>query len=112
MDEFKSMDAGAMGDAGTLPGELRRALRRRRIMRRGRGLAGSAVVLALLAAVGVFVADPDRDGMDMQGWNDGAVISIDDPMFDALDGIGDGIGGGVDTRWRAGARLNSEAIGL
>lgn len=105
MDEFKAVE---FGDAGAMPVALRARLKRRRAARRVRGLAGSAVVLALCAAVGVYVMPPMEHTPSTPGWRAGAVITLDDPMFDALDG-----GNGdqrMDTRWRAGARLDGDWV--
>ncbi|MAO25124.1 MAG: hypothetical protein CMJ35_06750 [Phycisphaerae bacterium] len=105
MDELKAVE---FGDAGGLPDAVRSRVRRRRAVRRVRGLAGSAAVLALCAVVGVFVIGPGDHGAGVHGRSDGAVISLDDPMFDALD-QGRGMGR-VDTRWRAGARLDGDWV--
>jgi len=105
MDEFKAVE---FGDAGAMPVALRARLKRRRAARRVRGLAGSAVVLALCAVVGVFLLKPMQQTPSVPGWRAGAVITLDDPMFDALDG-----GNGdqrVDTRWRAGTRLDGDWV--
>lgn len=104
MDELKRVE---FGDAGAMPEMLRTQLRRRRVVRRVKVGGGGVLCLLLVAAVGVLVArpgDPSAPG----SWQDGAVISIDDPMFDALD-RGDGMGR-VDTRWRAGARLDGDWV--
>lgn len=105
MDEFKTIE---FGDAGALPETLRTKLKRRRAVRRVRGAAGSAVVVALCVAVGVYLMQPMEQTPSTPGWRAGAMITLDDPMFDALDG-----GNGdqrVDTRWRAGARFNEELV--
>lgn len=100
MDEIRALE---FGDAGGLPAVLRARLRRRRHVRRARAMGGAALVASLFAAAGVLVVVPVEDDSVPQGMRDGAVISIDDPMFDSLDWRGES--GGDLTRWRAGARL-------
>lgn len=105
MDEFKTIE---FGDAGALPAALRTKLKRRRLVRRTRGVAGSVVIVALCAAVGVYVMQPMEHTPSTPGWRAGAVITLDDPMFDALDGVNRDQR--IDTRWRAGARLNEGLV--
>ena len=103
MDELRKME---VGDAGAMPETLRSRVRRRRVVHRAR-VGGGVVCVLLVAVVGVLVARPG-DPSAQGSWQGGAVITIDDPMFDALD-RGDGMGR-VDTRWRAGARLDGEWV--
>lgn len=103
MDELKRVE---FGDAGALPEALRSRVRRRRVVHRAR-VGGGVVCVLLVAVVGVLVGRPG--GQSQQGsWQNNAVITIDDPMFDALD---EGLGNSrVDTRWRAGARLDGDWV--
>jgi hypothetical protein len=103
MDEFKTID---FGDVGVLPDALRTKLKRRRGVRRVRQFAGSAMIVALCAAAGVYMTQPIKQTPSTAGWHAGAVITLDDPMFDILDEVnGDQR---VDTRWRAGAWLDGD----
>ncbi|MCR9075434.1 MAG: hypothetical protein NXI07_05280 [bacterium] len=103
MDELKRVE---FGDAGAMPETLRSRVRRRRVVHRAR-VGGGVVCVLLVAVVGVLVGRPG-DPSPQDSWRGGAVITIDDPMFDALD-RGDGMGR-VDTRWRAGARLDGDWV--
>ncbi|MEZ6163297.1 MAG: hypothetical protein R3B67_02565 [Phycisphaerales bacterium] len=104
MDELKR---GEFGDAGAMPEMLRARVRRRRVVHRVK-MGGAGLCVLLVAVVGVLIARP---GVEVRndGWRDGAVISIDDPMFDALDG-GRGQPGGDLTQWRAGARFDGDWV--
>ena len=103
MDELKPIE---VADAGGLPEALRSRVRRRRVVHRAR-VGGGVVCVLLVAVVGVLVGRPG--GQSQQGsWQNNAVITIDDPMFDALD---EGYRNNrVDTRWRAGARLDGDWV--
>lgn len=103
MDEMKT---GSFGDSGGLPDAVRICVRRRRVVHRAK-TAGAAVCVVIVATIGVVVSRPaDQSAGD--AWRHGAVISIDDPMFDALDrGVGENR---VDPRWRAGARLDGDWV--
>ncbi len=103
MDELKAME---FGDAGAMPDALRARVQRRRMVHRAR-VGGGMLCVLLVAVVGVMLARPSASTPTMDGWRDGAVISIDDPMFDALDGGRGGLGSDL-TRWRAGARLDGD----
>lgn len=104
MDELKRVE---FGDAGAMPEMLRSRVRRRRMLHRVK-IGGAGLCVLLVAVVGVLMARPGAQGTGMEGWREGAVIGIDDPMFDALDS-GRGMGR-VDTRWRAGARLDGDWV--
>ena len=103
MDELKPIE---VADAGGLPEALRSRVRRRRVVHRAR-VGGGVVCVLLVAVVGVLVGRPG--GQSQQGsWQNNAVITIDDPMFDALD---EGYRNNrVDSRWRAGARLDGDWV--
>ena len=103
MDELTKME---VGDAGALPEALRTRVRRRQVVHRAR-VGGGVVCVLLVAVVGVLVGQVD-DETTRGAWEHNAVITIDDPMFDALD---EGYRNNrVDTRWRAGARLDGEWV--
>ena len=104
MDEMKRVE---FGEAGAMPEALRARVRRRRVVHRVK-MGGAVACVVLVAVLGVLMARPGAQSPALDGWRDGAVISIDDPMFDALD-QGHGMGR-VDTRWRAGARLDGEWV--
>ena len=104
MDELKSME---FGDAGAMPEMLRSRVRRRRVLHRVK-IGGAGLCVLLVSVVGVFAIQPSDRGNALDGWREGAVIGIDDPMFDALDS-GRGMGR-VDPRWRAGARLDGDWV--
>lgn len=100
--------------SGGLPDALRSRVRRRRWGRRARNAGGATLVLvALVAGAAVMLRPPTAPG---EGGDHGAhlgpVLTIDDPMFDGLDGL-DGRGTTPQTsmRWRAGSRL-SDDLGL
>ena len=103
MDELKRVE---FGDAGAMPEMLRSRVRRRRVVHRVK-VGGAGLCVLMVAVLGVLIARP---GVEVRndGWRDGAVIGIDDPMFDALD-QGHGMGR-VDSRWRAGARLDGDWV--
>ncbi|MCA9274580.1 MAG: hypothetical protein KDA29_00985 [Phycisphaerales bacterium] len=103
MDELKRVE---FGDAGAMPEMLRAKVRRRRVVHRAK-VGGAGLCVVMVTVVGVLIARP---GVEVRndGWRDGAVIGIDDPMFDALD-QGRGMGR-VDPRWRAGARLDGDWV--
>ncbi len=103
MDELKPIE---VADAGGLPDAVRARVRRRQVVHRARIGAG-AVCVVLVAMAGVMMVRPG--GQSQQGsWQNNAVITIDDPMFDALD---EGYRNNrVDTRWRAGARLDGDWV--
>lgn len=103
MDELKRVE---FGGAGAMPEMLRARVRRRRVVHRVK-MGGAGLCVLLVAVVGVLMARPGVEVRD-DGWRDGAVIGIDDPMFDALD-QGRGMGR-VDSRWRAGARLDGDWV--
>jgi hypothetical protein len=103
MDELKT---NAFGDSGRMPDTVRSRVRRRRITHRVQ-TGGAVLCVALVAALGVLMTRPSVESPD-NAWRGGAVISIDDPMFDALDrGLGENR---VDPRWRAGARLDGDWV--
>ena len=105
MDELKPIE---VADAGGLPDVVRAKVRRRRAVHRARAGAGVGVVgVMLVAMVGVMMVQVN-DGPVRDAWEHNAVISLDDPMFDALD---EGYRNNrVDTRWRAGARLDGDWV--
>lgn len=103
MDELKAVE---FGDAGAMPEVLRARVRRRRVAHRVRIGGGVVLGVALVAMAGVFFSQAGPAGSGVDGWRDGVVISIDDPMFDALDRVEGN--NRVDTRWRAGARLDGD----
>ena len=103
MDELKPIE---VADAGGLPDAVRSRVRRRRVVRRTRVGAGVVCVM-LVAVVGVMMVQVD-DKPTRDAWEHNAVISLDDPIFDALDqGYRNNR---VDTRWRAGARLDGDWV--
>lgn len=104
MDELKRVEFGA---AGAIPEMLRARLRRRRVVHRVK-MGGAGLCVVMVAVLGVVMARPG-DQSPQDSWRGGAVISIDDPMFDALDG-GSGQPGGDLTRWRAGARVDGDWV--
>ena len=103
MDEMKT---GSFGDSGGLPDAVRTTVRRRRAMHRAKA-GGAVLCVVLVAALGVLMTRPGVEATK-EAWREGAVISIDDPMFDALDrGFGENR---VDPRWRAGVRLDGDWV--
>ena len=104
MDELKRVE---FGDAGAMPEMLRAKVRRRRVVHRVK-MGGAGLCVLMVAVVGVLMARPTSQKPALDGWRDGAVIGIDDPIFDALD-QGRGMGR-ADTRWRAGARLDGDWV--
>jgi len=103
MDELTKME---VGDAGALPEALRTRVRRRQVVHRAR-VGGGILCVLMVAAVGVLVGRPGGQSQH-DSWQNNAVITIDDPMFDALD---EGYRNNrVDTRWRAGARLDGDWV--
>src|SRR5690606_14580550 len=108
MDELKTIE---FGDAGVMPEALRARLRRRRWARRTLQAGGAGLVLvALVGGAAVLLGSPtgpDR-GRELGG-RLGPVLSIDDPMFDGLDGFdGRGATPRSSVRWRAGSWLSGE----
>ena len=103
MDELKPIE---VADAGGLPDAVRARVRRRREVHRAR-LGAGVVCVVLVAVVGVMMVQVD-DETSRDAWEHDAVISLDDPMFDALD---EGYRNNrADTRWRAGARLDGDWV--
>lgn len=103
MDELKPIE---VADAGGLPDAVRARVRRRRVVHRAR-VGASVVCVVLVALAGVMMVQVD-DETTRDAWEHNAVISLDDPMFDALD---EGYRNNrVDTRWRAGARLDGDWV--
>tara|TARA_E500000318_G_scaffold42553_2_gene40695 strand:- start:845 stop:1165 length:321 start_codon:yes stop_codon:yes gene_type:complete len=103
MDELKPIE---VADAGGLPDAVRARVRRRRVVHRAR-VGGGVVCVLLVAVVGVLMVQVD-DETTRGAWEHNAVISLDDPMFDALD---EGYRNNrVDSRWRAGARLDGDWV--
>lgn len=103
MDELKPIE---VADPGGLPDAVRARVRRRRAVHRARAGAGVVCVM-LVAMVGVMMVQVN-DEQPRDAWEHNAVISLDDPMFDALD---EGYRNNrVDTRWRAGARLDGDWV--
>ncbi len=103
MDELKKME---VGDVGAMPDALRARVRRRRVAHRARVGVG-VVCVVLVAAVGMMMVQVDEE-TTRDAWEHNAVFSLDDPMFDALD---EGYRNNrVDTRWRAGARLDGDWV--
>ncbi|MFG0298284.1 MAG: hypothetical protein ACF8K1_01605, partial [Phycisphaerales bacterium JB047] len=80
MDELKPIE---VADAGGLPNAVRAKVRRRRAVHRARAGAGVVCVM-LVALIGVMMVQV-HDGPVRDAWEHNAIISIDDPMFDALD---------------------------
>lgn len=103
MDDLKPIE---VAETGGLPDTVRARVRRRRVVHRARVGAG-VVCLVLVALVGVVMVQMD-DATTRDAWEHNAVISLDDPMFDALD---EGYRNNrVDTRWRAGTRLDGDWV--
>ncbi len=103
MDELKPIE---IADAGGLPDAVRARVRRRRVAHRARVGVGVVCVM-LVAAVGAMMVQVN-DETSRDAWEHNAAISLDDPMFDALD---EGYRNNrVDTRWRAGARLDGDWV--
>jgi len=96
--------------SGALPASVRARVRRRRVVHRVKTGGGAIAGLAACVLVVVVLMRPSASGpgQGVPSWNEGAVIGIDDPMFDALDGRGGSLTGG--TRWRAGMRLDDEWV--
>lgn len=117
MDEHSfgsELSGGDFGRGGTLPEAVRAKVRGRRTARRVRTL-GAAAVLALCAA-GFLKLRPAAPGTlpdrPTPQHASGAIIGIDDPMFEGLDGTAPvGSQGARDAAprgvvWRAGLRRN------
>ncbi|MCA9279594.1 MAG: hypothetical protein H6815_00810 [Phycisphaeraceae bacterium] len=111
MDELKDVDSGLYRDAGALPDALRMQVRRRRIVHRLKTGSGVALGVLLMTVVGVFIAQPNASNESINRPLNGAVISIDDPIFDTLDVEAERSPDA--TVWRASMLLNSDwSMGL